>query len=496
MDPATSTADSFNTPSSLPAPNQLRARMLIAAALALVVCRLVSLRHSVAGMAAGGIVMIALVIAIIFSMPRLRRWMFRLTLPVAAAVNAAALAVGSCVALMGSQGLLPGGRLGMKVAWQPLFWCVPVVAAITLWALARAGGPGLGTRRAAAVAANLLTALLGLWYWAIHEAQSNPFSAPPLGAVLLWTVAGVSLAALVWDAPASGAPPGRRRAWWRAGFVALTALPTVAAIVVAFLPIYQHRRDVAELESLEFSVLPGRLPRRLRRFDELLPVYDYLADVHVLWTQQRDTFSAADAARVEQLLQRLPALASLTINGLRPGAGRLLRPLAGRPFLSQLTLTGPGVTDETLTDIAALPGLTYLNVSHSSITDNGLALLANLPAMEAINLSGTKISGKGLCQLASLPRLWALELADTPLDDHDLSALETFPALTALNLGGTRVTDQGVARLRQALPRLSGVNVTLGAIIPGSFAVPAIPASAPTASAPAPAPPPIGESSE
>ena len=125
--------------------------MLIAAALALVVCRLIGAWYNMAGMAVAGAVMATLAIGIVAISPRLRRWMFCLLLPLAVGANAATLAIGLCLACMGSQGLLPGGRLGMKVPWTPLFWCVPLAATVNLWAFAKHGGPLLRNRRGAAL---------------------------------------------------------------------------------------------------------------------------------------------------------------------------------------------------------------------------------------------------------------------------------------------------------------------------------------------------------
>ncbi len=214
--------------------------------------------------------------------------------------------------------------------------------------------------------------------------------------------------------------------------------------------------------------------------------YGYRKDVYALWMPATASVDAAEAKRIEQLLTRLPELSSLSIKGVRPGAGRLLQPLAGR-WLRQLELAGPGITDETLVDIAALPGLAYLNVSHSSVTDDGLAELAKLRGLETIDLSHTRISGEGLSKLASLPRLWGIDLSGVPMDDSDLSTLEQYPALTMVNLRGTRTTDEGIEQFRAALPRPIVLNQAFdfGPLMLGvGPAVPAQPAAAPTAVAP------------
>ncbi|MGH7192837.1 MAG: hypothetical protein ACREJM_04785 [Candidatus Saccharimonadales bacterium] len=233
--------------------------MLIAAALALVVCRLLGAWHSDAGNSAAGLVMAALAIGIVSVSPRLRRLIFCLSLPLAVATNAATLAIGLCLSCMGSQGLLAGGRLGMTVPWTPLFWCVPFAAGISLCALAKSSGAGYRNRRGAALAANLAIAAFALSYWTIHAAQVGPNSPPPLGGVLLLFVAAISSTTLLSDsrdlAPAS--LPNRRTALWRMGFVTTVTLAILTTILVAFPPVYRHRQTITELESLGFSWMPG-----------------------------------------------------------------------------------------------------------------------------------------------------------------------------------------------------------------------------------------------
>lgn len=495
MGTAVNTANVQQPATQSAARDGLRAKMLIAAALALVVCRLIGAWQSIAGMAAAGLVMAALAIALVSVSPRLRRFVFCLTLPLASAANAGALAIGSCLALMGSQGLLPGGRLGMKVPWTPLFWCVPLSAGISLFALAKTSGPGFRSRRGAALAGNLVITLFATWYWTIHGSQSDPNGAPPLGAVLLLALTAITLAAIVWEVPRqnAGLTPNRQRAFWRIAFIAALAVPIATTIVVAFLPLYRHRRTVVELESLGFDWMPGPVPRWARNLDDSLPVYGYLAEVEAMGLRHAQPTTAADAERVEDLLRRLPALSSLSIN-VPPGAERIVHPLTGRRWIRGLMLIGPGTTNQTLTDIATLPGITHLSISHSSITDTGLAELAKLTNLEEVDLSSTEISGKGLSNLSSLPRLWALDLSDVEIGDSDLKAIERYPALRMINLRGTHVTDEGIAKLRQALPLLADVNVTLGPWMPGVAPAMPPPAGAAPVASPASATPASAES--
>lgn len=449
-----------------PAPrDRARAKMLIAAALALAGCRLLGAWHSIVGMSAAGVVMVALAIGIVSVSPRLRRMIFFLALPLAVSANAAMLARGSILALMGSQGLLEHGQLAMNLPWTPLFWCVPFAAAANLWAFAKRSGPGFRNQRCAAMTANSVISLLAV-DWIIHGAPYLT-SPPPFAALLLLAVAAISFAVLIWDTPRveAGTTPGRRHAPWRIGFVTVVSLAIVTAIVVDSVPFYRQRKTITELESLGFRLMPGWVTCA-----EMPP---------------HASIAAADAERIGQLLKRLPELLSLVARDVRPGAGRLLRPLAGRR-LTNLELTGPGVTDETLADIATLPRLSYLKISQASVTDDGLAELAKVLSLRTIDLSDTNISGEGLSKLASLPRLSDLKLRNVPLEDSDLLALEQFPALMVLNLRGTRVTDGGIERLRAALVRPVIINEWLGPSMPGTVPV----APAPNAARPTAGPPP------
>lgn len=442
-----------------------RAKMLIAAALALAGCRLLGAWHSIVGTSAAGGVMVALAIGIVSVSPRLRRVIFWLALPLAVVANAATLGMGSFLAWMGTQGLLEDGLLAMNLPWTPLFWCVPFAAAVNLWAFAKRSSPGFCNQRGAAMTANSLISLLAV-DWIIDGAPYLT-SPPPFAALLLLAVAAISFAVLVWDAPRpdAGSTPRCRRAVWRMGFVTVVSLAIVTAIVVGSVPVYQRRQTITELESFGFRWSPGGAS-------------------YVLEMAPNASVDVAGSERIGQLLKRLPGLLSLSIHDVRPGAGRLLRPMAGRR-LTHLKLVGPGVTDETLADIAALPALTYLNVSQSNVTDEGLAELAKLPSLRTLDLSDTKISGKGLSKLASLPRLSALELRNVTLHDDDLSALVHYPALTVLNLRGTRTTAGGIERLRAALMRPVIINESLGPLMPGAApALPAPNAAPPTAVSP------------
>jgi hypothetical protein len=77
-----------------------RERLLIVAALALVGCRLLSIRHSVAAMVVATLILVAVFTCYVRDCPTARRWSFRAALPLAVLANALALAIGSLIAVL------------------------------------------------------------------------------------------------------------------------------------------------------------------------------------------------------------------------------------------------------------------------------------------------------------------------------------------------------------------------------------------------------------
>lgn len=84
--------------STIPLPGSAykgRERLLIAAAVALVGCRLLSVRHSVMAMVVASLILAAVFTGFVAFSTSLRRWAVYVALPLVTAANAVALAVGS-----------------------------------------------------------------------------------------------------------------------------------------------------------------------------------------------------------------------------------------------------------------------------------------------------------------------------------------------------------------------------------------------------------------
>ncbi|MGH7140802.1 MAG: hypothetical protein ACREHD_34150, partial [Pirellulales bacterium] len=206
-----------------------RERVLIAGALALVVCRLISVRHSVAAMVFATLILTAVFTCYVNDWPWGRKWAFRFTLPLAVLANASALAIGVLVTLMAESGLLVDGHLGTYIEWNRAFVCVPLAGLLNLLALGR---PAARWQRTAAWLANGSLAVYAGWYWIKHESFEGFGGAPPFGADLVVALAAVSLMALAWENVPVDA--GRYRSRLRGVLVLALALAMLAAWMPAF----------------------------------------------------------------------------------------------------------------------------------------------------------------------------------------------------------------------------------------------------------------------
>ena len=94
-----------------------------------------------------------------------------------------------------------------------------------------------------------------------------------------------------------------------------------------------------------------------------------------------------------------------------------------------------------------------VDLANSDATDASVALLAGFTHLTSLDVSRTTITGSTLGELASLAFLSRINLYGTALDDAGLDALAAFPALESAYVWQTNVTEEGVARLRDALPK-------------------------------------------
>jgi hypothetical protein len=438
---------SSNEAAILPAGYRSRERVLIAGALALVVCRLISVRHSVAAMVLATLILAAVFTCYVRDWPWGRRWAFRFALPWAVLGNASALAIGVLVTLLAESGLLVDGLLGTYMEWNRAFLFVPLAGFLNLLALAR---PAARWLRIAAWLANAVLAVYAGWYWIKHESFEGFGGAPPFGADLVAALAAASLMTLAWDNVPHDASANRPRL--RGVVVFALTLAMVVAWMPAFFTVMRRCR-------LEYSItsLGGVISDRSRRIAplrirELAPLRPYVTEIEAIYIP-KNALTPANCELFAQALGNLTSVYEIAAAQVPKGCSTLLNRLPPSSRLEYVTLSGPGITDETLADLGRCARLTSPSLAGAKISNDGLRHLSGLRSLRTLVLRGTPISGGGMEHLTSLPGLTWLDLADTSIGDEDLRHLTKLAALISLDLRGTRVTADGVQQLQRALPR-------------------------------------------
>ncbi len=127
--------------------------------------------------------------------------------------------------------------------------------------------------------------------------------------------------------------------------------------------------------------------------------------------------------------------------------------------LLRMTISGAGVTDAGVKNLAANNQTQELNLSGTSITSEGLPALSAQTRLRWLGLDGTTIDDAGAAILATLPELRFLSLDETPLTDAGLKSLQGAVKLEFLRVRGTQVTQEGLETFRKARP---GVTIKSG----------------------------------
>jgi hypothetical protein len=113
-----------------------------------------------------------------------------------------------------------------------------------------------------------------------------------------------------------------------------------------------------------------------------------------------------------------------------------------------------GAADADLAALCELRGLRALSLEDTRVTDAGVARVAGLPGLADLSLEGTAVTDAGLKALGGMRGLESLDLTATRVTDAGLGELAGLPGLRVPDLSGCPdVTAEGVARLREALPR-------------------------------------------
>jgi len=167
-----------------------------------------------------------------------------------------------------------------------------------------------------------------------------------------------------------------------------------------------------------------------------------------------------------------------------PGDAERLGDLKG---LKVLSVSGPEVTDITMSAIASLNGLTELNLHCTEVTDEGIAAIRSLNSLENLVIFHAKVSENGLTAIGTKEGIKSLTLWSTSglsdsgylrqfpnlhslvlhnaVTDEDLSNISQLKSLRNLSVASNGITDAGVrhllriksiARIRiEGTPRLS-----------------------------------------
>ncbi len=116
-------------------------------------------------------------------------------------------------------------------------------------------------------------------------------------------------------------------------------------------------------------------------------------------------------------------------------------------------LRGVHEVDQALPWLLLLSSLTDVNLSNTSAADDSLHIISRLAGLSQLDLSGTAVTDEGIAPLTRLRQLTSLSLARTIVSDHTLETLARMKQLRHLDLSATHVSEQGIARLRQELPK-------------------------------------------
>lgn len=134
---------------------------------------------------------------------------------------------------------------------------------------------------------------------------------------------------------------------------------------------------------------------------------------------------------------------------------------------ASLSLSGMGLTDGEMDQVAKLYALTSLNLSGNSISD--ISALSTLGGLTALDLSDNNISD--IRALAELKGLRTLYLDNNPITDF--SVLAELENLTTLSIKGIAISEEQLQALSSALPSCAihtdtdqedAADITLGGV--------------------------------
>ncbi|WP_020475011.1 leucine-rich repeat domain-containing protein [Zavarzinella formosa] len=165
---------------------------------------------------------------------------------------------------------------------------------------------------------------------------------------------------------------------------------------------------------------------------------------------------SATCPRVKWAL--LPKIRTVRLTGAGIG-DRQLEDLAKATGLRSLHLNGVAVTDKGLACLKQVKGLNMLLIQSSHVTAGGVKAISALDGLTSLTLAANAIGPDGFRHLAAMTGLEYLNLESTDATDSDVAALARLKNLTHLDLGyNTYLTDSSLPPLA-GLKKLTGLRL-------------------------------------
>lgn len=158
--------------------------------------------------------------------------------------------------------------------------------------------------------------------------------------------------------------------------------------------------------------------------------------------------ATATAAQAIVALRHEPRLRKLAVMHYSRLTDKELVGIEHLTSLEELTITGPGITDETGRRIGPLKSLRRLDLSFIEVGDETLEVISGLAELEYLQLTGTNITDAGLIHLRRMTNLRVLDIGHTPITDKGMAHLAGLTNLTRLIVGYTKITSAGLEHVR------------------------------------------------
>jgi hypothetical protein len=175
--------------------------------------------------------------------------------------------------------------------------------------------------------------------------------------------------------------------------------------------------------------------------------------------EKREEVERPDPLR-QELEKGLAPLADAVVQKAAGKLARITRIATGSPLLRVEYLGhDPQVRDAELEALVPLrEHVLELSLARTKITDTALALVAKMPRLVRLDLRETGVTEAGVAKVAALPELRSLNLFGTQVGDGAADALAKAPKLEAVYVWQSKVSDDGIAKLKQALPKAKVVG--------------------------------------